>query len=134
MKRLAAVAVVVVFVALPVCAQRGGGSHGGFSGGHGGFSGSRGFSGSGGISHGGFSGFRGSAPARFSGPPTTRFGGSPPVRYSGPSSVRFGGPSAPRSFHPPTNGFAGAPHYVSNRPPYQSPGMRTLGPRTVTPR
>jgi hypothetical protein len=44
MKRLAAVALIVVGVALPICAQRSGGSHGGFSGHassgfHGGFSG-----------------------------------------------------------------------------------------------
>ena len=68
MKRLAAVALIVVGVAIPVCAQRSGGSHGGFSG-----HGSSGF-------HGGFSGhsapasrggFRASAPGRYAGAPRT---------------------------------------------------------------
>lgn len=65
MKRLATVALIVVGVALPVCAQRSG-SHGGFSG-----HSSSGF-------HGGFSshsapafhgGFRASAPSRYAGSP-----------------------------------------------------------------
>ncbi len=65
MKRLATVALIVVWVALPVCAQRSG-SHGGFSG-----HSSSGF-------HGGFSGhsapafrggFRASAPNRYAGSP-----------------------------------------------------------------
>jgi hypothetical protein len=63
MKRLAAVALIVVGVALPICAQRSG-SHGGFSGHassgfHGGFSGH-----SAPASHGGF---RASVPSQFAG-------------------------------------------------------------------
>ena len=131
MKRLAAIALVLALSALPVCAQRGGGSHGGSSGGHGGFSGSHGggfsgfhggssgfHSGSGGFSHGGF---HGSAPGRFAGPPPVRFGGFPPAR---------GGPMSPR--------FAGPTHYVSNPMPYggayRPPRLNPVGPRSIQPR
>lgn len=70
MKRLATVVLIVVGVALPICAQRSG-SHGGFSGHsssgfHGGFSGH-----SAPTSHGGF---RASAPSRYAG--TARSSGS----------------------------------------------------------
>ncbi len=84
MKRLAAVAFIVVAVALPVCAQRSG-SRGGFSGHsssgfHGGFSGH-----SAPASHGGF---RASAPSRYAGSP--RSSGSVargPFRAGGGNSV-----------------------------------------------
>jgi len=101
MKRLAAVALIVVWVALPVCAQRSA-SHGGFSGHsssgfHGGFSGH-----SAPASHGGF---RASAPRRYAGSPRS-------YRSVGRGSLRAGaGDSGAR---PP---YAGDRH---SRRPYIS--------------
>jgi len=118
MKHLAAVAILVAFSASPVLAQRGGGSHGGFSGSHGGFSGSHsggasGFhSGSGGFSHSGSSGFRGSPAGRIGAPPSARFAALPPARFGSPSA-RFAGPT----------------HYISNRMPYRGFAPRSASPR-----
>jgi hypothetical protein len=95
MRRLAAVALLLAGIALPACAQRGGG-HGGFSGGH-----------SAGAFHGG--GFS-SAPSHFpgSGFSAPRYGGSPSFRLA---------PSYPRSgFASPRAGF-GASNF---RAPYSS--------------
>jgi hypothetical protein len=101
MKCLAAVALIVVGVAFPVCAQRSG-SHGGFSGHsssgfHGGFSGH-----SAPASHGGF---RASAPSRYAGTP----------RSSG--SVARGSQRAGAGNYRGRPPYAGSRHY---RRPYVS--------------
>ena len=117
LRRLIAVALVAGGVALPMCAQRGGGARGGGSVGHsGGFSGhSGGFAGrSGGFSGGGYSmhsapAFRSSfAPAgraSFMGAPQYRSGYAPVGRTSLMGAPQFGGN---RSGNRTGNGSGGA--------------------------
>src|ERR1700679_428237 len=114
MKSLAAVALVVISMALPACAQRGGG--------HGGVSGLGGFSGHAGFSGGGAQGFRGG----FSAGAPGRYGGS-----LGRTGVR--GLSMPRGYQRPGMGAyrRGAPLTGSwrYRRPYNSPFPASDGSR-----
>lgn len=105
MKRLAAVVAMVAVFILPASAQRGGGSHGGFSGSHGGFSGSHG---------GGFSGH--SAPAFH--------GGSGGFTHSASGGFR--------AIPPPR--MAAPPRTISNRAPFMGRGFRPIGPVSSGPR
>jgi hypothetical protein len=114
MKRLAAVVVMVAWLAASAGAQRGG-SYGGFSGSHTGSSGS----------HGGFS----APPAGFVGHSSPSFHGgmqaSAPPRFAGPSRYTTGTtPYSTRGFRPSGPSYAGPrPPYTGSmhRMPYQSP-------------
>lgn len=137
MKRVAAIALaVVVGLAVPAFAQRGGGGHsggggggfhggggGGFhGGGGGGFHGGGGFSGrGGGFSggfHGGFSGPRSSG--GFSARPYGGFSASRSYRFAG--SPRY---ARPYSAYRPNSGFRSSSRYGSRfRAPYRRSGNR----------
>lgn len=110
MRRLAAVAVVILGLTLPACAQRGA-AHGGFSGGH-----------AGGFSSGGFhSGFSAPAPSHFSG------------GFSSFSGAHSGYPASGSACATYTPRFSGGPSYRTpynrsgfgaNRTPYGGPDGR----------
>lgn len=120
MRRLVPIAAFVVFLALPLWAQHGGGGHGGFGGGHGG----GGFGG-----HAGFSGGHVSSGAHFASGGARGFSGS--RGYSRPS---FSRPLAQGSFS--NRGFANRGYSsrgFSNRPflhdGYRGVHIRTYGLR-----
>jgi len=117
MKRFAAVALLVAWFALPVCAQRGGGGHGGGFGGHfsGGFHG-----GFGGHASGGFRG--GVSSPRFSAPRySTRFAARPYGYYGRPGY----GASTSRAFRSYNNynhNYGYNRNHAGFRAPYRREG------------
>jgi hypothetical protein len=118
MRHLTAVAMLIVGIALPVCAQRGG-SHGGGSAGHGGSAFHGGFSGgsSGRASSGFHGGYSASAPSRFSGS----------TRYAVPARPGFSRSLPMGSRYNYGSGRLAYPTSSRYRRPYRSPYISGYG-------
>jgi hypothetical protein len=124
MRRLAAVALLMVGMAIPLFGQRGGG-HGGGGGGHAAGASHGGFSSSGGAGFGG--GFRGSAPARSGMGSRPAMGSSMVPRNGGGARFAGNGYGGVRSGMP-MRGYGGAGGRLSGtRPEYSRSGYSRQG-------